>query len=426
VRARVTPRDADAGMPPGGPPLESTQRLKQLMHTHYVDLAAAADDRGRMVAACSGLAPVEMLRALDIAPYFPENHAALIAATRRAGPYIARATADGFSQFVSSAMRTDIGALLMKSSPLTDTHGIAGPPRPDLVVYSTNTGHELVRWFQFYGSHYGVPVMGLHPPPALTELERIDVDAAVHQMQRLRQRLEQCTGRELDIDRLAEVVAHSAKAAELWSDILDLARTVPAPITFFDTLIHVAPMLLLRGTPEAVDYYRQLKAEVEERVALGVSAVPNESHRFYWDGPPIWCALRPLARLFADAGAAIVASTFCSEFALRGLDQNDPIESMARAYTGIFDNRSEDYRSAYLAQQFEHFAVDAAIYHDSRTTPETSHVRYGPAAQAQHLTGVPGLVIEADSHDLRLFSTERLQEQFADFLEQRVERVGAR
>jgi 2-dehydropantoate 2-reductase len=428
LRVRGAPRDADAGMPSGGPPLESTGRLKELMHAYYVDLAAAADDPGRVVAACSGLAPVEILRALDIAPYLPENHAALIAATRRAGPYIARATAEGFSQFVSSAMRTDIGALLMGSSPLTDAHGIKGPPRPDLVVYSTNTGHELVRWFEFYGSHYGVPVMGLHPPPALNVLERIDVDAAVHQLLRLQRRLEESTGRVLDIDRLGEVVGHSAKAAQLWSDILELARVEPAPITFFDTLIHVAPMILMRGTPEAVDYYRQLKAEVEQRVAQGVSAVPNESHRLYWDGPPIWCALRPLARLFEEAGAAIVASTFCSEFALRGLDRNDPFESMAWAYTGIFDNRSEDYRAAYLAQQFEQYGVDAAIYHDCRTTPETSHVRYGPAARTQHLAGVPGLVIEADSHDLRLFSTERLQEQFADFLEQRVElaeRVGA-
>jgi 2-dehydropantoate 2-reductase len=420
MRVPFVPRDAEAGMPAGGPPLESTRRLKAMMHAYYVDLASAADDPHRLVAACSGLAPVEMVRAFGFAPYHPENHAALIAAARRAGPYIARASADGFSQFVSSAMRTDIGALLAGTSPLTDAHGIAGPPRPDIVIYSTNTGHELVRWFEFYGSHYGVPVMGLHPPPALNVLEQMDVDAAVHQLMRMQQRLEEFTGRALDMDRLGEVVGHSARAAELWNDILGLARTVPAPITFFDTLIHVAPMILMRGTPEAVDYYVQLKAEIEERVLQGVSAVPNESHRLYWDGPPIWCALRPLARLFEEAGAAIVASTFCSEFALGGLDADDPIESMARTYTGIFENRSEDYRAAYLGRQFAQYGVDAAIFHDCRTTPETSHVRYGPAARSQYLAGVPGLVIEADSHDLRLFSTERLQEQFADFLERRV------
>ncbi|MEK6596823.1 MAG: 2-hydroxyacyl-CoA dehydratase, partial [Gemmatimonadota bacterium] len=69
--------------------------------------------------------------------------------------------------------------------------------------------------------------------------------------------------------------------------------------------------------------------------------------------------------------------------------------------------------------------VDAAVYHDCRTTPEASHVRYGLAVRTQRETGVPGLVIEADSHDLRLFSTERLHGLLADFLEQHVERAGA-
>jgi benzoyl-CoA reductase/2-hydroxyglutaryl-CoA dehydratase subunit BcrC/BadD/HgdB len=395
------------------------------MHAYYCDLQAASDDPGRMVAACSGLAPVEIVRALGIVPYFPENHAAMIGAARLAGPYIARATAEGFSQFASSAMRTDIGALLSGSSPLATAHGIKGPPRPDVVVYSTNTGHELLRWFEFYGAHYRVPVLGLHPPPALHQLERIDVDASVHQLLRLAGRLEQATGRRLDMDRLAEVVGLTAQAASLWSDILDLARTVPAPFTYFDTLIHLAPMILMRGTSDAVAYYQLLKSEIEDRVAQGVAAVPGESHRFYWDGPPIWCALRPLSRLFAAHGSAIVASTFSSVFALPGLDPNDPIESMATAYTGVFGNRSEDYKTAWLARRFEQFGVDAAVFHDCRTTPEASHVRYGLAVRMQRLAGIPAFVIEADSHDLRLFSAERLQAQLAEFMERQVERAAA-
>jgi 2-dehydropantoate 2-reductase len=424
--ATITPRAPDAGMTSGGPPLDSTRRLKELMHAYYCDLAAASDDPGRLVAACSGLAPVEVVRALGIAPYFPENHAALIGASRQAGPYIARSTAEGFSQFASSAMRADIGALLSGSSPLVAAHGIKGPPRPDVVVYSTNTGHELLRWFEFYGAHYGVPVLGLHPPPALHEFERIDVDAAVHQLLRLVNRLEKATGRRLDMDRLAEVVAHTAQAASLWSEILDLARSVPAPLTYFDTLIQLAPMILMRGTADAVDYYRLLKSEIEDRVAQGVAAVPGEAHRFYWDGPPIWCALRPLSRLFVGHGAAIVGSTFSSVFALPGLDPNDPIESMATAYTGVFGNRSEAYKTAWLARRFEQFGVDAAVFHDCRTTPEASHVRYGLAVRMQRLTGIPAFVIEADSHDLRLFSAERLQALLADFSERQVERAATR
>jgi benzoyl-CoA reductase/2-hydroxyglutaryl-CoA dehydratase subunit BcrC/BadD/HgdB len=252
------------------------------------------------------------------------------------------------------------------------------------------------------------------------------VDAAVDQLLRLQSRLEDATGRRLEMDRLAEVVQYTAQAAALWSEILDLARAVPAPFTYFDTLIHLAPMIIMRGTPEAVDYYRLLKSEIEDRLAQGIGAVPGEAHRFYWDGPPIWCALRPLSRLFAAHGVAIVASTFSSVFALPGLDPNDPIESMARAYTGVFGNRSEDYKTAWLAQRFEQFGADAAVYHDCRTTPEASHVRYGLAVRLERLTRIPAFVVEADSHDLRLFSAERLQAQLADFVERQVERVGAR
>jgi 2-dehydropantoate 2-reductase len=425
-KARSRPAGAHAGdgTPASGPPFESTRRLKELVREYYRDLDAASQASDRLVAACSSLAPVEIVRAMGLVPYFPENHAALISARGLAAGCIARASAEGFSQFASSAMRTDIGANLLGTSPLAAAYGISGPPRPDVVVYSTNTGHELLRWFEFYGTRYGVPVLGLHPPPALHELERIDVDAAVAQLLRLTSQLEKTTGRALDSDRLGEVVVRSAEAAVLWSDILALGRSVPAPMTFFDTLVQLAPMVLLRGTQGAVDYYRELKAELEERVAQGVAAVPGERHRFYWDGPPIWHALRPLARIFADRGAAVVASTFCDVFTLPGLDPDDPFQSMARTYTGVFGNRSEDYKTAHLAAQFDQYGVDGAVFHDCRTTPEASHVRYGLAVRTERVTGVPAFVIEADSHDPRLFSGAPLRGLLSTFLERHVEHAG--
>ena len=73
-----------------------------------------------------------------------------------------------------------------------------------------------------------------------------------------------------------DTVRLTAKAARLWGEILTLARTVPSPITFFDTLVHLAPMVVMRGTPEAVEYYTILKAEIEARVADGMAAVPGD------------------------------------------------------------------------------------------------------------------------------------------------------
>lgn len=408
----------------GTRPLESTRKLKELVHAYYADLGAS--DSRRPVAACSAFAPVEILRAHGFVPYFPEHHAVLISAAGEAARYLTRAAIEGFSQFAYSAMRVDIGALLEGRSPLTALHGIPGPPRPALAVYSTSTGNELRHWFEFYGTHFGVPVLGLHPAPAIGGRQRRHVAAASDQLLRIVEYLEETTGRTLEMSDLSEVVRLSGEAADLWKRILATAHAVPSPLTFFDTLSHLAPMVLLRGTQEAVDYYALLLAELEQRVADGVGALSHESHRFYWDGPPVWSASPVLAGMFASRGIAVVASSYASMFALTELDGNDPIESMARAYTEVFDNRSESLQAASLVSALLEYGVDAAVFHDCRTSAGASHVRYGLGKRVERLTVAPVLVLEADAHEDRLFSAERLERQLGDFVEQHREQFADR
>jgi 2-dehydropantoate 2-reductase len=410
--------NARGGPPSGRVPLETAPKLKELLKQYHRDLQAAADDPARRVAWCSALGPCEIIRALGITPYFPENHAALIGATHQSGRYISRAMAEGFSQFASSAMTSDIGAMLEAQSPLVSVYGIDGPPRPDVLVFSTNIGHRVVRWFEYYGSRYQVPVHGLHPPVAVREVDRVEVDAAVQQHLRLLPALERVALTRLDVDRLAEVVELSGRAAALFGEILGLARVVPSPLTFFDMLIHMAPMVIMRGTPLAVEYYEILKAELDERVAHRQAAVPGERFRLYWEGPPIWGALRPLAGLFLEHEVAIVASTFSRVFALEGLDPHNPIESTARAYTGTFPNRSDDFKATYLISQFKDYGVDGVIHHDGRTAPEHSNVRYGLERRLRRETGLPSLVLDGDTHDQRVFSLNQIQRQLSDFIEQ--------
>jgi benzoyl-CoA reductase/2-hydroxyglutaryl-CoA dehydratase subunit BcrC/BadD/HgdB len=186
-------------------------------------------------------------------------------------------------------------------------------------------------------------------------------------------------------------------------------------------------MLLLRGTEEAVQYYQILLSELKHRISEKVAAVPGERLRFYWEGPPIWCALRPLASLFIDQGIAVVASTYAHTYAFEGLHRDNPIESMAATYTSIYPNRSREYKVRFLAREFERHAVDAAVFHDARTSPEHSGVRYGIHIRLRRDTGVAPLVIEADTHDLRLVSVDHIRVQLQEFLAERrpqVERPG--
>jgi benzoyl-CoA reductase/2-hydroxyglutaryl-CoA dehydratase subunit BcrC/BadD/HgdB len=134
---------------------------------------------------------------------------------------------------------------------------------------------------------------------------------------------------------------------------------------------------------------------------------------------PIWCALRPLASLFLDEGIAVVGSWYSQCYALEGLHRHNPIESMAAAYTSIYTNRSREWKVKYLARQFERYGVDAALFHDARTAPEHSAVRSGIHIRLRRDTGVTPIVLEADTHDLRLVSVDHIRSQIREFVEQR-------
>src|SRR5574342_902459 len=182
-------------MPSGRVPLECAPRLKEIVHGYFQDLARADRDPDRRVAACSGLGPVEIVRAMGYTPYFPENHAALIGASGLQGKYITLALADGFSPFASSEMASDIGAMLAGESPLATIHGLESIPRPEVLVYSTNLGTYVGRWFEYYSHRLGAPLVGLHPPAVLDEVDKIEIDHSVQQLFRLSERLEEVSGR---------------------------------------------------------------------------------------------------------------------------------------------------------------------------------------------------------------------------------------
>ena len=414
------------GMPDSRVPLETAPKLKELITGYYRELQQASDDPDRQVAWCSGTGPVEILRAMDLAVYFPENHAALIGASRQSGLYIPRALQEGFSQFANSAMASDIGAMLEGDSPLVSVHGIAGPPPPDVLTYNTNYGSQLIRWFEYYGRHFNKQVLGLHPPASLHEVGELEVGVSTRQMLQMVEKLEKQCGRKLDYDKLASVVRESNKCTRLWGEILALCRHVPSPLTFFDTLIHLAPAITMRGTPAAVEYYTLLKAEVQDRVANGVAAVPGERFRFYWEGPPIWPALRPLADLFLNHQVAVVASTYCSIAAFPGIDPKNPIESMAAVYSSIFHNRSDAWKEDRLVKYFNDYGVDGVVYHEGRTTPSQSNVRFGLEVRLGKRTGLKALVLEGDTHDLRLFSMSQVVQKLRDFIEIQELATGAK
>ncbi|MBU1276938.1 MAG: 2-hydroxyacyl-CoA dehydratase family protein [Proteobacteria bacterium] len=394
----------------------STARLKELMAGYYHRLQQAATDPGQKVAWCSSIGPAELLLALGFKVYFPENHGAALGASRMAGQTIPLAVAAGYSPEICSYLTSDIGAHLAGITPLTASHGLAEIPRPDVLVFNNNQCREVQDWFMYYARLWGVPMLGVNSPRVLGQVKPSHVADVVSQLQELAGALEDIAGQRLDPARLERAVGLSRRCTDLWQRVLELSARRPAPLSFFDHCIHMAPAVVLRGAPEAVEYYEALLGELEQDPAR--AAVPGERWRLYWDGMPVWGRLRMLSDTLGGLGAAVVASTYCNSWLFPALDPRDPWDSMARASLECFNVRDEEFKQAYLLRWARLCGVQGIIFHDARTCPYNTNSRFGLPRRLREGQGIPSLVLDGDLNDLRCFSDEQARTNLEAFVEQ--------
>ncbi|MCP3902259.1 MAG: 2-hydroxyacyl-CoA dehydratase [Planctomycetes bacterium] len=399
-------------------PIETQKRLRTLMREYFLDLDAAAKDPGRRVAWCTSVGPCEILTAFGFDVFFPENHGALLGAQKVSHELIPRAVGAGYCPESCSYMNSDIGSCLAGRSPLQDIYGIDGPPTPDLLAYNTNQCREVQDWFAFFGRRHEATVLGVRPPLHLGAVGPDHVAFVAGRLRDLIARIEERFGLVFDAAKLEETVARSSRASSLWREVLETARSRPAPITFWDGLIHMAPVILMRGSQVAIDYYEDLLAEMRARVDDGVAAVPGEQFRVYWEGMPVWPKIRELSERFFDLRTAVAASTYCNSWAFEPYSGGDPLDWMARSSLEIFINRDERFKQSFLEEMFDRFSIDGAIFHNARTCPNNTNSRFGMAQRLRDEREMPVLVIDGDLADVRFFSTAQTMTNIEAFVEQ--------
>ena len=372
----------------------------------------------KKVAWCTSVGPAELLRSFGFEVFFPENHGALLGATRTAMEFIPEAIKCGYSGHICSYTTADIGSYLKKQSPLQKHYGMEGVPKPDIIAYNTNQCREVEDWFTFYADEFKCPIVGIQPPRYLDEVTQDEVDLVVKQMKKMIPVCEQVSGRKFNLDKFKKTVKLSKEATLLWQKVLKTSTAENAPISFFDGTIHMGPIVVLRGTQIAKDYYTILLAELEENVKNNVGFVPKAKTRIFWEGMPIWGKLRMMSDLFTDNDSAVVASTYCSSWVFDKFDENDPWNSTARAYTEIFINRSDKAKEKMLGEWFKEYKIDGIVFHDTKTCFNNSNAKFGMPQRLQKITGVPFLTIEGDLCDLRFFSEGQSITKVETFLEQ--------
>ena len=396
------------------PRLESGAELTRLMIDHYTQALAP---RTRPVAWITSGAPVELLRAMDVLPVYPENYAAVCAA-QGAVPLCEAAEALGYSRDLCSYARISIGA-----SATPQIAPLAGLGRPDLLVACNNICGTVVKWFQALAQQFGVPLFVLDTP--FLPDDAIPPHALVYvagQLEDLVRWVERTTGRRLDRARLDETLSLSNAAVALWREIRHLCRVRPSPLSTPDLFVTMAAIVSLRGTPEAVAFYRLLRDEAAQRVRQGVSAIDGERFRLLWDNIAIWPRIYHFFSQFARRGACFVADTYTGAWDVE-IEPGEPIESLARAYLGIFLNRSLAYRATRMARLIRDFACDGFVMHSNRSCKPFSLGQPAVRRRVAAATGTPGLMIEADMCDTRAYAEEPIASRVQAFLESLEERA---
>ena len=392
--------------------IKAVKKMKEIMTLYYIDAKTAAENNKKVAWITSG-GPVEPLIAMDIIPVYPENHGAMIGASKMGVDLCEKAEAMGYASDLCSYARSDISCATVNGGP------IGGLPKPDMLICCNNICGTVLKWYEIQARYFNVPLFIFDTPFCHTEYYEEMRRYVRSQVDEYIEFLEKTAGRKLDRDRMEEVGRLSVAGQRMWQAVLDTTVNKPAPMSAFDAFFHLALIVTLRGTQTAVDYYQELLDEMNERVKDGIGAVPNERYRLLWDNLPIWYWTKWLSEKFAAHDACLVADTYTSAWcgALRYIDENDFLNSMAEGYSRIYLNIGVDEMARTVCDMVDKYDVDGLVIHSNRSCKPYSLGQYDIQRIVEAKKGIPSLMIEADMCDERMFSESQIETRIEAFIE---------
>ncbi|HUZ48679.1 MAG TPA: 2-hydroxyacyl-CoA dehydratase family protein [Candidatus Dormibacteraeota bacterium] len=394
---------------------------KELMAEYYADLTASAEGSGVPAAyLLIGGNPVELLRAFDILPVFPEVNALQLAVRKQSLPHIQAAEFMGYSSDNCAYVKADIGMYFAgRKTPF------ATIPEPTLLLCNYVGCNVYLDWFGHLSEYTGRPAFQLDIPFIRTQSgtpSRDDIIYVLRQLERLVELCEEITGKRLDQDRLRESVRLSSETGALWSKIKHLTKQAPAPYdAYFDSVTMMAPLYCLRGTPQGLRFFETAYAELAEKAAAGVGPLETERFRYVIEGPPPWPHLRTFRDMFSRWNAVAVASTYSTVGGLWEFgfvhDPDHPMESIARhLLEWNLTNRNFLQRYAQIERYLEEWNASALVIHSVKSCRLFSA---GQGDMREYFTkrGIPTLLVESDLEDPRYFSEAQMRNRIDAFFE---------
>lgn len=392
--------------------IKSVKKMKEIMTNYYIE-AKTADQTGKKIAWITSGGPVEPLIAMDVIPVYPENHGAMIGASKMGVDLCEKSEEMGYSRDLCSYARTDIACSPINGGP------IGGLPKPDMLICCNNICGTVLKWYEIQARYYDVPLFILDTPFCHTEFSIEAKEYVKKQINEYLKFLEMVCDKQFDYDRMKQVGQLSLKGQRLWQAVLDTTVHQPAPMSAFDAFFHLALIVTLRGTQIVVDYYSSLLDEMRERITSGISAVHNEKYRLLWDNIPIWYRTRWLSEKFASHDACLVADTYTSAWcsSLKYINEGNFLDTMADGYTKIYLNIGVDKMAEHVIEMIDKYNANGIVMHSNRSCKPYSFGQYDILKIVKEKRDIPALVIEADMVDERSFSESQIETRIDAFME---------
>ncbi len=405
----------------------SQQRQKRMIAEHFDRLSTAKADGKKVAYTFVPGNLTELMGAFEMLPVLPEINALQSGMRGKSGAYISEAERGGHSEDVCSYVKCDIGMLR------TGNVGPTGKtlPSPDLLLLSYTGCFTFMKWFELLKAEYNCPVVMLHVPyqadgNITPEMRQYVVDQLKSDVI---PQMEQITGMKLSLDKLSEQLARSRRAEDALVKVWESARNKPSPIDgYFGGVYYIGPIFsAFRGSEDAVAYYEELLAEVNERIKAGegpmtpAGVMNNQKYRLVVEGPPSWTHFNEFWNMFSNEGAIAVASTYTRVGGLydQGFrhDPQDPLGTLADYCLGCYTNRSLPSRIDLLEKYIKSYSADGFLINSVKSCNSFSAGQLMILRELEKRTGVPGAFVESDLVDPRYFGKANIENRLQSYLQ---------
>lgn len=380
------------------------------------------------VAWCMGPVPYEVMFVAGVGCFLAENTATRIASAHLQDEYLDYSKAAGLGVECCSYAKINIGQALM----MRDGKEIPERfrlPKPDFIALGDACA-SMMQWARCLGEIFDVPVFVFDMPFVESDSDEEAMNAVLYHKQRLEEFipfLEEITGKPFNMELLKERCNYITEMG-IWRQLIfDMQKTVPAPSSFIDNAVVMAPSLTIR-TPEAMELYKEFAHEVVHRAAFGISSSDHEKYRIMWRGNFPWYKVGSLSRLFDKYGAVLIGGCYAllkdsirpSElFPPLGYPKDDVLMHVSADYAISGYTMGFDPKYKMQVKKFiDDFSIDAVIIHSPHTCRPWGMGAFDMCNRIKEEYGIPAIVLELDHTDESYYNDAQVETRIQALLEE--------